>query len=166
MSQAISHESAPAGVKPSPAVDHLMRGIILGGGVLVLALLAWGHLGLGAWLFPPVPSALQQTARAGAYRVTLDAVSGQMTADGPNTITFTLHNAAGQPVAGASVRVELAMATMAMAAPTITAQPQGNGAYAAHPLFGMAGIWKVTVVIAQAGQPAQRATFQISVRWR
>jgi len=165
MSQAITHEPAPAGAMPSPLVDRLMRGIIFGGGAFVLALLAWGHLGLGAWLLPPAPSALHQTAVAGPYRVSLDAVSGQMTADGPNTITFTLHDAAGHPVPDATVHADLAMATMAMYAPTVAAQAQSNGTYRAHPIFGMAGIWNVTVVIAQAGQPEQRTTFQVSVRW-
>ncbi len=165
MSQAITHEQVSARVQPSPLIDRLMRGLIFGGGAFVLALLVWGHLGLGAWLFPPAPSASHQAAVAGPYHVAFDAVSGQLTANGPNSITFTLQNVAGQPVAGATVHASLAMATMAMYAPTVAATPQGNGTYAAHPIFGMAGIWNVTVVITQAGQPEQRATFQVSVRW-
>ncbi len=45
---------------------HLAHGVILGSGLLVLALLAWVHLGLGALLFPPAPGPARQVATAGA----------------------------------------------------------------------------------------------------
>lgn len=146
-------------------LGRLMRGIIFGGGALVFVALAWVHLGLGALLFPPAPSAAQQTATAGAYHLTLTSTSGQLTADGPNTLTLTIHDGAGHLVTGATLHAAGEMTTMAMYTPTVTATASHDGSYVIHPIFGMAGIWKVTVVIAQAGQPDQRATFQVSVRW-
>ena len=158
--------AAMADAKP-PAVwvDRLMRGIIFGGGALVFALLAWGHLGLGTWLFPPAPSPMHQVAQAGAYTVTFQASSTQLTARGPNAVTFTVRDAAGHAIDTAAVQLDLVMATMPMSAPSVTAMPQSTGSYLAHPIFGMAGIWKMNVTIAALGQPTVHTTFQVSVRW-
>jgi hypothetical protein len=146
-------------------LDRLMRGIIFGGGAFVFIALAWVHLGLGALLFPPAPSAAEQTATAGMYHITLSATSGQLTADGLNTLTLTVRDSAGHMLTGATLQASGEMATMAMFAPAVTATVAANGSYVIHPIFGMAGIWNMTVVLAQAGQPDQHATFQVSVRW-
>jgi hypothetical protein len=82
-----------AAAKRLPArsrADVLARGGILAAGLACLLLLAWGHLGLGALLFPPAPTVAQQTAVAGPYRVTLRLESGQPTARGPNTLVLGL----------------------------------------------------------------------------
>ena len=47
--------------------DFFARGGILAAGLICLLLLAWGHLGLGALLFPPAPTQAQQTVVAGPY---------------------------------------------------------------------------------------------------
>ena len=155
--------------RPAPAhtdhSDHIARGVILGGGVVVLTLLAWGHLGLGALLFPPAATAHQQTAHAGPYAVELVMASGQLTARGPNTILVVVRDTHGQPVEGAHVQIAAGMTSMPMAAPTLTGADQGQGRYLAHPLFGMAGPWQFDITVAVPGQPAHHLPFNVGVRW-
>lgn len=150
---------------PPKWLDRTMRGIIFGGGALIFGMLVWGHLGLGAYLFPPAPSATQQLAHAGNATVTLHATSGQMLARGPNTVTFTVQDAAGQPVSGATLHVALVMTTMTMYASALTATPQSAGQYTTHPIFGMAGIWKMNITISAPGQADQHTSFEVSVHW-
>jgi hypothetical protein len=40
-----------------------------------------------------------------------------------------------------------------------------NGKYTAHPIFSMAGPWRLTVTITTPGQPPVHATFRVGVRW-
>lgn len=164
MSPTETKVSATAQTEPAPWVDRLMRIVIFGGGALVLALLAWGHLGLGALIHPPAPTALQQTAQAGPYAITFIAPS-QMSARSTNVATFTLHSATGAPLANTTVKVQLTMLDMPMSAPDAVAIPQGDGSYLAHPLFAMAGSWRMTVVVTTPGQPTQHTDFTVSVRW-
>ncbi|HLW03812.1 MAG TPA: FixH family protein [Ktedonobacterales bacterium] len=145
--------------------DYLAKGGILAAGLICLLLLAWGHLGLGAWLVPPAPTVAQQTAQAGPYSVALQLSSGQLKARGPNTLTLRLRDQAGHPVNGASLRVTPEMTTMPMAAPEATGQAQGTGQYLIHPLFGMAGDWRLDVTISAPGQPDARVSFPVGVRW-
>ncbi len=150
--------------EPPVWVDRMMRIVIFGGGVLVLALLAWGHLGLGALVRPPAPTALQQTAQVGPYAVAFRA-TGQMSARDVNAATFSLHDASGAALTNAQVRVTFAMVDMPMTAPDAPATMQADGTYLAHLRFSMAGTWHVTVHIATPGQPEQSAIFTVSVRW-
>jgi hypothetical protein len=131
----------------------------------VLGLLAWGHLGLGALLFPPAATARQQTAHAGPYAVQLVMASGQLTARGPNTIVVVVRDAHGQPVERAHVQIAAGMASMPMVAPTLTGADQGKGRYLAHPLFGMAGPWQFDITVSLPGQPAHHVLFNVGVRW-
>lgn len=159
---------APAGSDRSghsDRSDRIARGVILSGGVLVLALLAWGHLGLGALLFPPATTAQQQTAHAGPYAVELVMTSGQLTARGPNAIVVVVRDAHGQPVEHAHVQIAAGMTSMPMAAPTLTGADQGQGRYLANPLFGMAGSWQFDIAVSLPGQPAHHVPFNVGVRW-
>ncbi len=161
----LRRKAAPA---PKPArtrADYLAGGGILAAGLICLLLLAWGHLGLGAWLFPPAPGVAQQTAAAGPYRVTLLLTSGQLSARGPNTLTLRLQDQAGHAITNASLRVTPAMTTMPMNVPAVDGQAQGAGAYVIHPLFGMAGDWRLDVAIAAPGLPAAQVSFPVGVRW-
>lgn len=47
-------EARPRAISARQA--NIARGVIVSSALLVLALLAWTHLGLGALLFPPAPS--------------------------------------------------------------------------------------------------------------
>ena len=156
---------APSSFKVHSGGDLLARGGIVAAGLLCLLLLAWGHLGLGAWLFPPAPTVPQQQATVGPYQVTLALDSGQLTASGPNTISLRLQDRAGQAINGASLHVVSEMTTMPMTAPAVDALANGAGQYSIHPRFSMAGDWRLTITISAPGQPMQQATFSVGVRW-
>jgi YtkA-like protein len=142
--------------------DRIARGVILAGGLLVLLLMAWGHFGLGALLAPPPANAPTQMASAGAYRVALRA--GALTARGPNTLTFAVTDRAGHQLSRASVRVDPWMVAMPMRARAVDATV-ARGQWVAHPVFGMAGSWRLVVTITPDGQPPVSATFAVGVRW-
>ena len=55
---------------------------------------------------------------------------------------------------------------MAMSAPPTTVTAQGNGRYEARMAFAMAGAWRVTIIIAQAGQAQYQTAFDAGVRWK
>jgi hypothetical protein len=143
----------------------LARAVIVGSGLAVCLLLAWGHLGLGAYLFPPAPSAAHQAATAGTYTVVMTAVSGQMVVGRHNDVTFDVRDQAQRPITGATMRLQADMTTMAMPVPPTIATDQGSGRYVAHPFFSMAGPWRLTLTIAVPGHPDAHATFDVSVRW-
>jgi hypothetical protein len=143
---------------------YVARGVILGSGLLVLALLAWVHLGLGALLFPPATGPARQVATAGTLRVTLLADSGEMLVGDHNTISLAVNDATGMAITGAKVAVAADMLTMPMPVPTVEAA-WANGKYIAHPVFSMAGPWQLTVTITAPGQPPVHATFRVGVRW-
>ena len=143
---------------------YVARGVILGSGLLVLALLAWMHLGLGALLFPPATGPARQVATAGTLRVTLLADSGEMLVGAHNTISLVVKDAGGHAITGATVAVAADMLEMPMPVPTVDAA-WANGRYTAHPVFSMAGPWQLTVTITAPGQPPVHATFRVGVRW-
>ena len=142
--------------------DRIARGVILAGGLFVLLAMVWGHFGLGALVAPLTANSPTQTASAGPYRVALRA--GALTARGPNTLAFTISDRAGRAVPHASVRVEPWMTAMAMRAPAVDATPAA-GQWVAHPVFGMAGSWRLVVTLTPEGQPPATATFDVGVRW-
>ena len=144
---------------------YIARGVILGSGLLALALLAWVHLGVGALLFPPAADPTQQVAMAGAFRVMLRADSGEMVIGHNNTISLVVSDAEQHPLTGATVTVDAEMVSMPMPVPTVSAV-WGDGRYTAHPIFSMAGDWRLIVTIAAPGQPTVHATFPIGVRWK
>lgn len=148
----------------SPRADRIARWFIVGVGALCFLLLAWDHLGLGAWVAPPAPSAPQQVASVGADQVTLALTSGQLTAHGANSVAVIILDA-GRPVTDAHVQTHLVMTGMPMQAPTVTATLGSDGRYLAHPKFGMAGDWRLTFVITRPGQATQSVSFVVGVRW-
>lgn len=143
---------------------YVARGVILGSGLLVLALLAWVHLGLGALLFPPATGPARQVATAGMLRVTLLADSGEMLVGGHNIISLAVNDAAGHAITGAKVTVAADMLDMPMPVPPVEAV-WANGRYTAHPVFSMAGPWQLTVTITAPGQSQVHATFRVGVHW-
>ncbi len=145
--------------------DALARGGILAAGLLCLLLLAWGHLGLGALLFPPAPNEALQETTAGPYHVALRLPSGQLTARGPNTLVLLLRDQAGHTINDASLRVTPEMTAMPMHVPDAEGLAQGEGQYIVHPIFGMAGDWQLHVTIAAPGKPTVQVFFPVGVRW-
>lgn len=162
MMQAQLTKTHPA--EPPVWFDRLMKTLIIGSGLLVFALLAWEHLGASAYFFPPAPTPMHQEATAGPYHVVLQSATSQIIAHQTTTLTITLHDAQGQSVDNAALQIAPVMTTMPMESPTVSST-FAQGHYIVHPVFIMAGIWKVTVTIHVTGQPDQNATFDLSVRW-
>lgn len=147
-------------------LDRMMRAVIIGSGLLCLALLAWDHLGAGALLFPPALTAPHQDTQAGPYQARLTMPASGLTAYGPNTITLAMRDGAGAPLAGATVTIAPVMTTMPMEVPPTQGQLDAQGQLVAHPRFGMAGDWRLNVTIQRTGAPPEHASFVVSVRWR
>jgi YtkA-like len=133
--------------------------------MLCLSLLAWGHLGLGALIMPPAPTVALQSATVGAYQVTLRLDSGQLTAGRHNTISFAVRDRTGRPVTASSIHVQPVMTTMAMDVPAADVTTAPGGRYLAHPVFSMAGPWRLDVSVATRGEPAATVSFNVGVRW-
>ena len=146
--------------------DRIAQTGIGGAAALVFFLLAWGHLGLGALIFPPAATAQQQVATAGHYHVTFSADSGQLTTTGANAVTFTIRDGASKAIDDATVLVQPVMTTMTMPNPSYTLTSQGNARYRVHPVFSMAGDWRLDLTITQPGQQPAHTTFLVSVRWK
>jgi len=160
-----AHPQTGGGGASTTKMDRLFPAFIVGSGVLVLFLLAWAHLGLGALLIPPTATAQRQVTTAGPYQVALVADSGQLTARGPNTLSFELRDQSGKPVNDAVIEAQPVMTTMAMNSATISSKSVGEGRYLAQPKFLMAGDWRLDLTITQPGATAQHATFVVSVHW-
>lgn len=150
---------------PFSASEKVMRAVILAGGLFVLALLAWGHLGLGALLVPPAATVSPQVVSAGPASVTFRLVSRVLTPTGQNSVAFTLRDAQGAPITNATVRVQPVMTTMAMANPAYTATATGAGQYVIHPKFAMAGTWRLMVTVTQPGRAPVTVPFLVGVPW-
>ena len=145
--------------------DRIARLGIGGAGVLVFVLLAWSHLGLGAWFFPPAATASQQTSITGNYQLVYTAHPDQLTVHGPNDIALTLRDRSGHVVTNATMAIQANMVTMAMAAPAVTATSNGDDRYHAQLALPMAGDWHISVHITLPGQPTFQLLFTVSVRW-
>jgi YtkA-like len=143
-----------------------MRGVFAGAGLLVLGMLAWGHLGLGALIFPPANAASVQTAMAGPYQVSFARPASGFTVGKDNTSLITIRGSNGAQLEGAQVSVRQEMTTMAMSVPPTKVTAQGNGRYETRMAFAMAGSWRVTIIIARAGQAQSQVAFDAGVRWK
>lgn len=163
MASALAHDGAG---RPSSWTDRLLPRLIVASGVLCFVLLAWGHLGLGAWLFPPAPTVAQQTAAAGPYQVALFLDSGQLIVGSANSVSLRLQDQHGHAVTDATVQIAPEMTSMPMTTPTVGATAQAAGHYLARPLFSMAGDWRLHVTITIPGQPSAQTVFIVSVRWK
>jgi len=143
-----------------------MRSVFVGAGLLVLGMLAWGHLGLGALLFPPANAASVQTAMAGPYQISFARPASGFVAGQDNTALITIRGSNSAELERTEVSVRQEMSTMAMSAPPTTVTAKGNGRYEALMAFAMAGAWRVTIIIAQAGQAQYQTAFDAGVRWK
>ncbi len=155
-------ETRPQAISARQA--NIARSVIVSSALLVLALLAWTHLGLGALIFPPAPGPARQLASAGPYQVTMLADSGAMLVGDHNTLSLLVSDAAHHAISSASVTVSADMLTMPMPVPAVPAT-WSHGRYNAHPIFSMAGPWQLTVTIRVPGEPMVHATFRVGVRW-
>ena len=158
--------SVQAPTRLSTGMDRFVRGVFVGAGLLTLGLLAWGHLGLGALLFPPTNSPSVQMALAGPYQVSFARPASGFVAGKDNTALITIRGGNGAELEGTQVSVRQEMTTMVMSVPAATVTPQGHGRYEARMAFSMAGPWRVMVIIAQQGEAQYQAAFDAGVRWK
>ena len=148
------------------SMDRLTRSVFVGAGLLTLGLLVWGHLGLGALLFPPSNAASVQSAMAGPYQVSFARPASGFTVGKDNLALISIRGSNSAQLEGAQVSVRQEMTTMAMSVPPATVTAQGNGRYEARMAFAMAGSWRVTIIIARAGQAQSQVAFDAGVRWK
>jgi len=158
--------SAQAPTRVSAGMDRFVRGVFAGAGLLTLGLLVWGHLGLGALLFPPSNAASVQTAMAGPYEVSFARPASGFTVGKDNLAFITIRGSNTAQLEGAQVSVRQEMTTMAMSVPPATVMPQGGGRYEARMAFSMAGLWRVTTIVGQQGQTQYQVAFDAGVRWK
>jgi hypothetical protein len=148
-----------------PRTDRLVRAVLLGVCVLCFVFLAWDHLDLGAFIFPPAPTVPTQQAAAGPYKVTLRLDSGQLVVGDSNATSFVLGDSAGEPISGARMVVVPDMVAMAMQESPATTTETGGGHYHAKLAFAMPGAWRLDVTISRPGQPDAHTSFDVGVRW-
>ncbi len=75
-----------------------------------------------------------------------------------------IRDAAGQPVSGARVTLDLGMTGMAMEDSRPRVQERGGGRYAAAAAFSMGGEWRATVEVILPDGRRTRAEFPVRVR--
>ncbi len=148
-----------------PRTDRAIRAAVLGACVLCFAFLAWDHLDLGAYIFPPAPTVPTQQTSAGPYHVTFQLDTGQLVVGDANTASFVLADSTGQPISGAHLVVVPDMTAMSMQTAPATISDEGNGRYRARMAFAMPGDWRLDVTISRPGQPDAHTSFDVGVRW-
>lgn len=151
-------------LRVSPRIDRFARFAIVLIGLVCLVLIAWDHLGLGAWLFPPATSPSTQTAACGADNLALIAPA-HFSATQPATFTLEAHDHTQRAITDATLTIHSQMKAMAMDAPTVVATTEQNGDYSAPIRFGMAGDWRLAITLTQPGHPACATSFIVGVRW-
>lgn len=82
----------------------------------------------------------------------------------PNTLTVTVTDAAGKPVAGAKVTSSVAMTTMDMGTTHPAFKDMGGGKYEGKVGFSMAGPWRVSVKVTPPGQKPQAKAFDFTAK--
>jgi hypothetical protein len=108
------------------------------------------------------------TAKPAGQTQTVDGLTITLTAlaepamSKPQQWTVKLADAAGQPVTGADVYLELIMTTMTMGQNKPLASDNGDGTYSAAGVYSMDGEWHVAVHAEVAGVE-HVATFNVSV---
>lgn len=123
----------------------------------LLALVATALLGaaLAACSSAPPPA-------AGAWHLALATVPADPAILGDTQFQLRLATAAGQPLDGATVTVDLVMATMDMGPNRAALAAQGHGLYAGAGHFMMAGDWNCVVTVTLGGR-TQTQSFHYKV---
>jgi len=104
---------------------------------------------------PQISNTDSHKSPAGAGWLTLDFPTHPRQLDPiPFKVTYT--DAAGKPVRGASVVLDLSMPDMAMPENKVVCKETGPGVYEGSGHFTMAGRWKIDVTAKQSGIPPMR----------
>lgn len=106
-----------------------------------------------------------QTQAVGFDTLALRVAPAPPRAGANETLTFTLTDAVGAPVAHARIQVTLTMAAMDMSGGSGLAQPTGApGVYRLVGGFAMSGAWTVAVAVTPPGAPTLHTTFILQAR--
>jgi hypothetical protein len=105
--------------------------------------------------------AADQTQTVDGLTITLTALA-EPEMSKPQRWTVKLADAAGKPVTGADVYLDLIMTAMTMGQNKPLASDNGDGTYSAEGVYSMGGEWQV-VVHAEVAGVDHVATFNVSV---
>lgn len=101
-----------------------------------------------------------RTASQGDGSVLMEAEFTQTPAIGPAPLVVRLTDPAGDPIEGASIRVEGDMTHAGMQPVQVTAEGVGDGVYRADDMrFNMAGDWIITITATVDGKRSSTALF-------
>lgn len=109
------------------------------------------------------PSPSTTSASGGDYQLTLVTTPNPPTG-GKDLLTVNIVDSAGKAVDGATVVMDINMATMNMGAQSGTATPQGNGAYALNASFSMLGPWKIATSVTLPNGQTLNKDFMVNVQ--
>lgn len=107
-------------------------------------------------------AAAGETKQVGDLRVAVFPTT-QTASVGENAIRVRVEDAAGAPVAGATVRFSYTMDMPGMAIEETRARELGAGLYEGAARFSMGGPWSLVVEIERAGKPSLREKFTLRV---
>lgn len=114
---------------------------------------------------PAMKTPQTQSTQAGPYSVTLRVDPNPPSTQQPATLSIQIQQSdSHQPVSGARVILSGSMSAMEMNTPSITAQAQGAGSYAARMPFSMSGSWQIQILIALSGRPTANAVFSVTAQ--
>ena len=141
--------------------------LALAGGVVALLALGWVADALGQ--FVPAgratTDAATQTQAVGFDTLALRVAPAPVHAGATETLTFTLTDATGAPVAHARIQVTLTMAAMDMAGGAGLAPPTTTpGVYRIVGGFAMSGAWTLAIAVTPPGASTLHTTFTVLVR--
>ena len=102
-------------------------------------------------------------ARAGALTVSLSFQPSPPQV-GEEKLIFTITDAGGSTVKGATVAVTSEMPSMSMGGPSGAARDNGDGTYTLPLTMGMGGDWRVTAAVTPPGGSAATARFNFKVQ--
>jgi hypothetical protein len=111
------------------------------------------------------PSSAASSRQAGPYTVSLVGAPNPAVR-GINTVEIMVADANGKPVSDAKVTLDMSMTNMNMGKYTVVATSAGSGRYTGSITYSMAGPWRITVSVEQAGQPKASTSFDFSVNQR
>ncbi len=83
---------------------------------------------------------------------------------GKDLLTLSVMDSAGKAVDGATVVLDINMATMNMGSQSGTATPQGSGAYRLNANFSMGGPWKISAAVTLPDGQTVSKDFTVNVR--
>jgi hypothetical protein len=96
--------------------------------------------------------------------VKIMAVTASAPKSGDNSLTISITDVQGKPIAGAKITTSVAMTSMDMGTTHPIVADKGAGQYSATVNFSMAGPWRVQVKVTPPGQKPQIKSFDFTAK--